>query len=75
MAGYELDLEDSINGKWEVKLREMIHVSNMSTDHIKKCIKMLEGTNSPWITRFKMVLEYREGVPLSLESKVSIKFK
>lgn len=51
-------------GIWTTKNGEKIHVSNMTTSHIKNTIKMMERNDKedlllPWIKRFEEELDKR----------------
>ncbi len=55
---------NAFHGLWQTKDGDWLHVTEMGSQHIKNCIRMLERNNSPfadiYIPMFKKELERRE---------------
>lgn len=55
---------NAFHGLWQTKDGDWLHVTEMGSQHIKNCIRMLERNNSPfadiYIPMFKEELERRE---------------
>ena len=55
---------NAFHGLWQTKDGDWLHVTEMGSQHIKNCIRMLERNNSPfadiYIPMFKEELERRK---------------
>lgn len=61
---YQKAVCNAYHGLWQTKDGDWLHVTEMGSQHIKNCIRMLEHNNSPfadiYIPMFKEELERRE---------------